>query len=635
MDDRLLRLYNEELGHLRELGGEFAQEFPKIAGRLGIESAEVADPYVERLIEGFAFMAARVQLKIEAEQPHLVAHLLDSIYPNFLAPVPSMTIARLQVDPSNPNLADGHVIERNSAVFSEVPRGHNTRCEFRTAQAVTLWPIELAAVHYFSYAQDVLPSQFAPAKTMKGGIRIRLRAGDGQTFSALPLNELRFYISAPGELAFRLHELITGSAMGTLIRPASNAEDIIAPDSWRGSDNVRPVGFAADEALLPDNIRTFSGHRSLQELAASPNRFLFFDVLDLAGRLADVDANEVEIIILLAKGDDSLDSLIDASSLALFCTPAINLFSKRLDRIEVSESEWQHHAIADRTRPGDFEIHHIESVVGFSGAHVELQHFKPLYSNSHHRPAGADHRATDGYYTVRREPRMLSAHERREGTRSSYIGEELYLSLTDPQHAPYRNDLRQLSLIGLVSNRDLPNLLPHTTTQSGRTQWTLDASGPVDRVDVLSGPTRPHTRRPIGDLGWRLVQHLTLNHLALAGEPPDQVAAALRSALTLYGPPNDANWKRQVDGVRSLKAERVTRRLPFNGPLTFGSGTALTLELDEMAYQGTSAFLFASVLEHYFARHAAINSFTQLTLITPQRGEVMRWAPRVGLRDTA
>src|SRR5215213_11694937 len=104
MDPRLLHYYNRELQHLREMGGEFAKEFPKIAGRLGLETFECADPYVERLLEGFAFLAARVQLKIDAEFPRLIAHLLESIYPNFLAPVPSMMVARLDVDPADPNL---------------------------------------------------------------------------------------------------------------------------------------------------------------------------------------------------------------------------------------------------------------------------------------------------------------------------------------------------------------------------------------------------------------------------------------------------------------------------------------------------------------------------------------------------
>jgi len=138
MDPRLLRLYSDELTHLREVGAEFAREFTKIAARLGLEGMEVADPYVERLLEGFAFMAARVQLKIEAEQPRLIAQLLESIYPNFLAPVPSMLVARLVVDPSDPNLVKGHVIPRGTALQSDLPRGQDTRCEFRTAHAVKI-----------------------------------------------------------------------------------------------------------------------------------------------------------------------------------------------------------------------------------------------------------------------------------------------------------------------------------------------------------------------------------------------------------------------------------------------------------------------------------------------------------------
>src|SRR5215831_602144 len=119
MDPRLLRLYSDELTHLREVGSEFAREFPKIAARLGMEGMEVADPYVERLLEGFAFLAARVQLKLESEQAPLIAHLLEALYPNFLAPLPSMVVARLAVDPANPNLVGGYTVPRGSALLSE------------------------------------------------------------------------------------------------------------------------------------------------------------------------------------------------------------------------------------------------------------------------------------------------------------------------------------------------------------------------------------------------------------------------------------------------------------------------------------------------------------------------------------
>src|SRR5258706_15800253 len=143
MDPRLLKYYERELTHLREMGGEFAAEFPKIAGRLSLDGIECADPYVERLLEGFAFLAARVQLKLEAEQPRLIAHLLEAAYPNFLAPVPSMGVARLAIDPADPNLVKGFAVPRGSALVSELARGQDTHCEFRTAHEVKRWPVEL------------------------------------------------------------------------------------------------------------------------------------------------------------------------------------------------------------------------------------------------------------------------------------------------------------------------------------------------------------------------------------------------------------------------------------------------------------------------------------------------------------
>ena len=633
MDPRLLRLYSDELGHLREVGAEFAREFPKIAARLGMEGMEVTDPYVERLLEGFAFLTARVQLKLEAEQPRLIAHLLESTYPNFLAPMPAMLVARLGVDPADPNLVRGYVVPRGSALRSEVPRGQDTHCEFTTAHAVTLWPIELASVQYFSYAPDLAAAKMPQLLGTRGGLRIRLRCGGGVKFNQLGLDRLSFYIAAADEVAFRLHELVRGSASGTLVRGDAASGAAGGAPQWRGSDSGRAVGFAADEALLPESLRAFSGYRLVQEVAAMPQRLLFFEIGDLAERLGRVASDEVELVVLLQRGDAGLEALVDRDCLALFCTPAINLFHKRLDRVQVGTGSWEYHVVPDRTRPMDYEVHSIASVTGFGTGRVAQLEFSPLYATYHDESRPSEDEA-HGYYTARREPRLLSARQKQNGARSSYIGEEVYLSLVDPRHAPYREDVRQLSVAAWVTNRDLPTLLPPAASGDEGLSWRLDSPGPVARVDVLRGPTRPVTRRPVGQLGWSLVNHLTLNHLALVDESPQRAAASLRTMLGLYAPPEDGGWARQVEGVQSLEAKTVVRRLPFRGPLTFGSGGAIVVELDELAFQGTSAFLFASVLERFFARHAAINSFTQLTLRTSQRREVMRWPPRVGRRET-
>ncbi|MGC3987166.1 MAG: type VI secretion system baseplate subunit TssF [Pseudorhodoferax sp.] len=629
MDPRLLRLYSDELIHLREVGGEFAHAFPKIASRLSMDGVEVTDPYVERLMEGFAFMAAHVQLKIEAEQPRLIAQLLEASYPNFLAPVPSMMVARFDVDVLDPNLTRGHVVPRGSAITAELARGQDTHCEFRTAHAVTLWPIELLSVQYFTHAPDLPLGRLPQTQGTQGGLRIRLRSGGGLGFHQLGLDRLAFYLSAPDEVALRLHELLHGACTGTLVSTGQAG----TPPAWRGPDSLRPLGFAADEALLPESLRAFSGYRLLQEAAAMPQRLLFFEIGALAARLAQVGGDEVELVVLLRRGDAPLEALVDRSSLALHCTPAINLFRKRLDRIQLGPGAWEYHVVPDRTRPMDFEVHSLETVTGYGNGAAGQQRFEPLYATQQASAAG-DAAHPHGFYTLRREPRLRSQRQLAQGARSSYIGEEVYLALVDPRHAPYRDDIRQLSVAAWVSNRDLPMLLPQGADPDHRPVWRLDAAGPVRRVDALRGPTRPVTRRPVGELGWQLVSHLSLNHLSLVGSTPADAAAALRTTLALYAPPEDAAWARQVAGVLALQVQPTVRRLPFKGPMSFGSGIEIVLELDELAYQGTSAFLFASVLERFFARHAAINAFTQLVLRTPQRGELMRWAPRIGQRET-
>ena len=623
MDPDLLRLYNDELAHLREVGVEFATEFPKIASRLSLTGVEVADPYVERLLEGFAFMAARVQLKIESEHPRLVQHLLETVYPGFLAPIPSMLIARMVPDLLDPNLARGFVLPRGSPVHARTPRGQNTCCEFRTAHDVTLWPVEIESVKYFTHAPDLPLTHLPPARQVRGGLRIRLRTTGGVRFDQLPIGSLAFHLAASDEISFRLHELILGAGLGTWVGGVSlEARTSVA--AYADARSVQPLGFDDRQALLPETLRGFAGHRLLQEYAAMPQRFLFFEVAELATRLRRVAAPESEIVLLFARADPTLEPVVHAASLALFCTPAINLFSKRLDRIKLAASATEHHVLPDRTRPLDFEVHSLESVTGFGIGPVAEQRFLPLYATFHEE--ALNHAA---YYTLRREPRLpsLEHRQRQEGPRSAYVGQEAYIALVGPGHAPYGAEMRELSLSALVTNRDLPTLLPPAPGE-----WTLDAAGPKVSIEVLRAPTRPQQRHARGDHGWALVSLLTLNYLSIGGEDSHRAAAALRTLLGLFGSAQDPTWARQLEGLQALEARSVVRRLPFPGPLTFGCGVEISLLIDEMSFQGASAYLLGSVLERFFARHASANSFTETLLSSTTRGPIANWSPRVGTR---
>jgi type VI secretion system protein ImpG len=207
----------------------------------------------------------------------------------------------------------------------------------------------------------------------------------------------------------------------------------------------------------------------------------------------------------------------------------------------------------------------------------------------------------------------------------------VFLSLVDAAQAPYSGDLRQLSVQVLCTNRDLVLQMPMGI---GKTDFSLDLAAPVGAIRVISGPSRPYAPLADGAVSWRAISHLSLNYLSLINSTPQEGAASLRSLLELYMANNDASSRRQIEGVRSVQVTPVVRRLPTSGALAFGRGLEITLEVDELAFEGASAFLLGAVLERYFARHASINSFTETVLRSAGRGEINRWEPRWGTRPT-
>jgi type VI secretion system protein ImpG len=621
MDTRLLRLYSEELTHLREMGAEFAEDFPKIAARLGLEGMEVADPYVERLLEGFAFLAARVQLKIDAEFPTFTQHLLEMVYPGFLSPVPSMAMVRFEPELADGGLAQGREVPRGSVLRarpSAIP-GAGTACEFRTAHAVKLWPIELVEAKYLAYPPE-LPRELKLAQKVSGAIRLRLRATAGLPFSALALERLPVHFSGNPGVAARLHEAVLSSALGVLVLPATPKARWFhfAPGA-----EVRRLGYSDDEALLPPPARSFRGYRLLREYFAFPSRYLFAEIGGLRQGLAKCRESELDVLVLLGRSDPTLENLVDASNFSLYCTPAVNLFPKRADRIHVTPRVSEHHVVPDRTRPMDFEVYGITEVTGFAASAEAEQRFQPLYATVDQASAGAE-----AFYTLRRVPRVQSAKQKRVGTRTNYVGTEVFMSLVDPACAPYAETLSQMSVNTLCTNRDLPLVMP-TGAQS---DFVLDAAAPVRAVRCLGTPSRPQEPVLDGSLAWRCISHLSLNYLSLTDLNEQDGAVALREMLHLYARERESVVRRHLEGLRSVRVAPITRRMAARGPVTFGRGMEVRLSCDERAFEGSGAFLLGSVLEEFFARHASLNSFTETALDVLGRGEVMRWPTRFGQR---
>lgn len=621
MDPRLLRHYNQELLHLREMGAEFARAFPKIAGRLGMEGIEVHDPYVERLLEGVAFMAARIQLKLDAEFPRFSQRLLDMLYPHYMAPTPAMLVAQFQPVLADANLAPGCVLPRGTAIRSLAGKNDGSVCEFRTARALKLWPVELVEASYFSFAPDLPLAGLPLPGACKGGVRLRLRSTAGLAFSAIRLDALCLYLGGAEDVAYKLYELIAASALGVLHAAGPRGR---ATFSFIPRDKIGLPGFEDDDALLPVTARNFAGYRLIQEYFSFPQRYLFVEPGGLAEAVAANPTDEMELVILFGRAEPALEAVVSSSNFLLNCTPAINLFEKRIDRIQLSDTTHEFHVVPDRTRPMDFEIYDLQEVTGYGTGVQSEQIFRPFY---------ADHYAADpsphGYYSLRREPRLHSERQQRVGARTDYIGSEVFLSLVDPQEAPYRADLRQLSLLARCTNRDLPILMP---SGGGGTDFAMEAAAPVEAIVCVKRPSRPYSAVAEGAQAWKFISQLSLNYLSLLDTDVHEGAAALRELLGLYATTAEVGMRRQVEGLRSIRCEPVVTRLPMPGPLCFGRGLEIRLEMDEMFFEGGSAFLLGSVLERFLARHVSLNSFTETVLRTLTRGETMHWPARCGLR---
>ena len=623
MDPLLLKYYNTELQHLRELGGEFAKEYPKIAGRLGLEEFECADPYVERLLEGFSFLTARLQLKIDHEYQKFTQHLLEVVYPHFLAPTPSMSVVQFVPDPTEGSLSEGLVIEKDTALRSNTGRDQRTACEFRTRQTTTLWPLSVDQAQFLPTRGDVSALGIRVPPETRSGLRLKFRASAGLKMGEIQLDELEFYLKGSGDGVSRMMEQLHACCLGFEARSSHEGQ---TRSVRQPPEMVEMPGFISDEAMLPYGYRSFQGYRILQEYFAFPERFRFTRLKGLAGALRESESEVFEVILFFSRSAEVLDNSMDSDNFLLFCAPVINLFPRHCDRIHVSAGNTDLHLIPDRTRPMDFEVHSILEAKGYKAGASEPRHFKPFYWS--HDTSSA--RSETAFFSQRREPRKLSARQTRNGTRSSYVGSEVFINIVDGRNAPYSEELKQVAVKALCTNRDLPLHMP----VQGDNDYSLLEGAPVLAIRNVSGPTSPRPRFARGDAAWRLLSHLNLNYLSLLNDQEGNGAASMRETLELYADLSDASLRRQIEGVAAIKAESVVRRLPLSGPMTAGRGIRIDLTLDETCFEGAGIFLLGRVMREFLARYASINSFTETRILSTDRGEIVRWPIQTGRRLT-
>lgn len=618
MSEDLLPYYNSELAYIRHTGDDFAKSYPKIAQRLRLNAPVGEDPHVERLIEAFAFLTARVHKKIDDDFPEIAQSFVEVVAPQYLAPIPSMTIVQFHLDRSAGKLTAAYELPRHSVLESEPVGG--LACQFRTAYPVTLWPLTLQTAELNG------PPFTAPrtpvSAAAKSVLRLKLQCDNKDlSIGDLGVDRLRFYLTGQRHYVHQLYELIFNNTLGVAVAAGSGDPQ----PRFLSANCLQTVGFEEDEELLPRTAQTGRCYQLLNEYFALPEKFLFIDIVGLEDAWKAGEGQTTELYLYLDCSCDELEQYVSTDMFRMGCTPAVNLFSHTAEPIALTHEKSEYQVVPDARQPSALEIFSIDRVT-MADQEGPQDDLEPLYSHRH----GVD----DG------DGRKYWHGSRRQGRRTPNQdddGTDLFLTFTDTTFNPDTAGGTVLTLETTCLNRDLPGKLPFG---GGRPGFRLQQGGPIRAIECLTAPTL--TQRPQWQHmeAWRLISTMSLNHLSITGGAKG--AEALREILKVYETGDVSHGSFPYDGILSIDSRRAVGRIDAfrNLPRLSGAqggvepgfcrGLEITLELDEDRFVGAGMFLFATVIERFFALYASVNSFSKLVLKTKQRKELRRWSPRSG-----
>jgi type VI secretion system protein ImpG len=573
--DDLKRYYEAELSYIRQVGAEFAQKHTAIARRLLLGDAESRDPHVERLVEAFAFLAARIHLKIDDDFPEITHSMLNVLYPHYLRPVPSMSVVEFNVDPEQGKLTSATKIPRNSLLYSRLPVDGIVQCNFRTCYDATIAPIRISQAKWTA-PQLLKPSLKAPEAA--AACSIELSCFPDVQFKALGLNSLTLYLNGERNPILSLYELLFNSCIRIVARnPNDPSQRVIELPR----NSLRTMGFREEESVLQYPRRSFTGYRILQEYFAFPEKFFFAELSNLDVLSSEGFTDRAEIIFLIApfepkERQQSLELSVSEKTFRLGCTPIVNLFSRTAEPILLDQTRYEYLVIPNVRRRTAYEISSIDEVRATTADRKDVIPYEPFYSGRHGR---AGHVQT--YWNA----------VRRASSGANDPGTEMYISLVDTSGEAARTGGETLAIHCTCTNRDLPSRLPFGS-EAG--DFELEGGAPVKRIVALMKPTdtiRPPLRK---GLNWRLISQLSLNYLSLVEEG----RGALQDILRLYNFSESRSLDQQIASITSLTSRKHFARVVSDHGVSFARGVQVEMEFDEELYAGR-VFLFASILEYF------------------------------------
>jgi type VI secretion system protein ImpG len=608
MDD-LLPHYERELAFLRHHAGSFAKLYPRIASRLVLSGDVGDDPHVERLIQSFALLAARVHKRLDDDFPLFTETFLEVLYPHYLRPFPACAIARFDLAGGAGQLSQGSAVPRGTVLSSRLPvRG--VTCKFRTTSEVLLQPLRVAALAFRGTVQAPVGTPLPKGATTLLSLTLELTSPQA-TWATLGGRALRLHIDGEASQVAALREALFGRVLGVLVQHAPQGPWAAAPESM-----PKVVGFDETDALLDFDARSHPAYRLLTEYFAFPDKFNFIDLPWPAAALASA-ARSLTLHFALAgvRADSDEARLLETVSernLLTGCTPVVNLFTQRADPIRVTHTSVSYPVLPDGRRAFGHEVYSVDRVwrVRQTPQGEQIHEFQPFYSLQH------DQLLTEGesagrYWHVQRDETLAQTSP----------GYETELSIVDIAFDPAVPQTDTLSLEVTATNRELPSQLP-----AGHIGGDLMLHGGslAREIRFLRKPTASHRFERGRGAMWRLISHLSVNHLSLSGGGLE----ALKELLRLYDLPRSASNRRVLDGLVGIEYKSASACLPGEPFPSFVRGVEVRLKVEEQNFAGIGLRLFVQVLDHFFGLYVHANSFVQLKVVSARTGEELIECPR-------
>jgi type VI secretion system protein ImpG len=607
--EELLPYYERELGFLRRYSREFSERYPKIAGRLLIAGEVCEDPHIERMIESFALLNARVSKRLDDDYPQFTEALFEVLYPHYLRPFPSCSIARFDFGPGAAQLSKAGGMPRGTELNTrQVSAG---ACTFRTAYPVAMAPVALTRAR-FSAILDA-PEAVAAPPGATSNLSLTIETTADLSLAQLALASLRVFIDGEPSFCAALRDALFMRTVKAYAEVDHNRRWIALP-----AIPVCPAGFAEDESLIPYPPRAHPAYRFLTEYFCFPEKFNFFDI-DLAAICAALPAGARRFTLHLALAGLRSDSnnarmlgTLSVNNVLLGCTPVVNLFSQHGVPIRLSHTTDSYPVLADGRRPHAYDVYSIDSVklVRETPQGQAVVDFHPFYSLRHGQTP-----EKNGHYWVMRRNEVIA---------TTSPGFETAISVVDIDFDPAASETDTISLELTCTNRDLPALLTYGLAGG---DLFLQGGSNVKEISFLRKPTPAYRFQRGRGAHWRLISHLSLNHLSLSGGGLE----AFREMLTLYDLPRSPISQRQISGIEAIHHKPATAWLPGNPFPCLVRGVEVGLTIDEEAFVGGGIHAFAHIVERFLGLYVHANSFTQLVVISKKNGEeLLRCTPRSG-----